>query len=980
MPNTVQLKKNGQIVYPITDVSCVMGLEEGAITEAVISWDGASTPVVANIPAGVVVTYNGTSYTGTLAASSSTVGIIYMVATGSNNVYDRYLTVASTPNYAWSNIGNTTIDLSTKADKSEVRQLEAKVVEKIGGDIDPSLSLEQGAIASVTGLDTTSTTRIRTANYITADKIRVATSGSKVYVMGYKEDGTFVSAVGWITTSQDVSISGVDKYRFTFAYSNDATITPEDFSGLNISIKAEYERDFATIEEVSGLETRIESDIYGKAGGVLHYVRSGIKYLYKTGITLKPVAGTSISSLTSNILSVAKLYLIPVSGALCVDYYGNQSSSGNGSFFVDSNGLVIDGFVIATDTQSKRQCLPVPSNAAFFLWSSVADSTDFCDIYFKTAKEHQTLNYVGKTSDGHTSGIYSTRNFFRLTAGKVYRVTLPSPLWDRPSLTVDTLFYYARYLNGSRLDLYSVTFAQSNRLPKYFDIIAEDNDYYEITIRASVGEEVTIYVDEIDPGTSDVDLSHYFTVGKYIDTTNGTQVESSGAANISFARNIPTLGKKYIDISAMVLLSTAASLERGYCFYDKDGNVLKTIRLGDIYVDENQRGTLNIKLPIPKGAAYFNATFWGYNQINTYPTVAANPYCVLTDKGFPSIKCIDGQFDTPLGFAPYDGTTGATMMGQDYATFIGQWEAIRTAYSDRVTRNLLGYATAAGDTSSPAEQDTTRPIYEYVVKPLPKNSLGSEEYATTTPNNTVKVLLCGGVHGAEKPSSTAVLEFMKNLLGYYPETKLDLSWVALSQNVEYHIIPCVNPYGYDNNDYTAARLNARGVNINRNFGHNWTNQSGNNTSDKGPSAYSELETVIVKNWILANKDAIIYVDNHTSYVSSSPKQGCYAYTYCPQVEHLYNSWLKTVSVLAQDKWPTIFSTNQYIGFNGYNNLATSISEAHFVNNIPFVATLEVNTAAGGNARGDAEQTILSTNQLANFVRFMIAWSRKRVLF
>ena len=127
MPNTVQLKRNGQIVYPITDVSCVMGLEEGAITEAILCWDGASTPVVADIPAGVVVTYNTTNYTGTLAASASTVGKIYMVATGTNNVYDRYMTFASGQNYSWQNIGNTTIDLSTYATQAELEQLEAKV-------------------------------------------------------------------------------------------------------------------------------------------------------------------------------------------------------------------------------------------------------------------------------------------------------------------------------------------------------------------------------------------------------------------------------------------------------------------------------------------------------------------------------------------------------------------------------------------------------------------------------------------------------------------------------------------------------------------------------------------------------------------------------------------------------------------------------------------------------------------------------------
>lgn len=47
----------------------------------IIAWDGNSTPTVGNIPAGVQVVYNGTTYTGTLAASSATPGAFYLVRT-----------------------------------------------------------------------------------------------------------------------------------------------------------------------------------------------------------------------------------------------------------------------------------------------------------------------------------------------------------------------------------------------------------------------------------------------------------------------------------------------------------------------------------------------------------------------------------------------------------------------------------------------------------------------------------------------------------------------------------------------------------------------------------------------------------------------------------------------------------------------------------------------------------------------------------
>ena len=99
----------------------------GAYEEA---WDGSSAPVVADIPAGVSVTYNSTSYTGTLAASASTVDKIYLVSDGNGN-YDRYVTVESSGTYSWKKVGTTAIPLSNYATESEVSQLRQEVT----GDI-----------------------------------------------------------------------------------------------------------------------------------------------------------------------------------------------------------------------------------------------------------------------------------------------------------------------------------------------------------------------------------------------------------------------------------------------------------------------------------------------------------------------------------------------------------------------------------------------------------------------------------------------------------------------------------------------------------------------------------------------------------------------------------------------------------------------------------------------------------------------------
>ena len=71
-------------------------LVSGGLT-FVVAWDGVSVPVVANIPAGATVTYQGQTYVGTLAASVNTKPNIYLVhsdttSTG-RDIYEEYVTV-----------------------------------------------------------------------------------------------------------------------------------------------------------------------------------------------------------------------------------------------------------------------------------------------------------------------------------------------------------------------------------------------------------------------------------------------------------------------------------------------------------------------------------------------------------------------------------------------------------------------------------------------------------------------------------------------------------------------------------------------------------------------------------------------------------------------------------------------------------------------------------------------------------------------
>ena len=84
----------------------------------VIAWDGTSAPTIANIPAGVKVTYNETTYTGTLAANNATPGAFYLVKSSTApssqtlDIYDEYVPIGSAGSKTWQKIGDTQLNLT----------------------------------------------------------------------------------------------------------------------------------------------------------------------------------------------------------------------------------------------------------------------------------------------------------------------------------------------------------------------------------------------------------------------------------------------------------------------------------------------------------------------------------------------------------------------------------------------------------------------------------------------------------------------------------------------------------------------------------------------------------------------------------------------------------------------------------------------------------------------------------------------------
>lgn len=137
------------------------------------------------------------------------------------------------------------------------------------------------------------------------------------------------------------------------------------------------------------------------------------------------------------------------------------------------------------------------------------------------------------------------------------------------------------------------------------------------------------------------------------------------------------------------------------------------------------------------------------------------------------------------------------------------------------------------------------------------------------------VIYMGGHHAREHLSVELPLMWAQYLVNEYRSGNARV--VALVQSRDIHIIPTVNPDGmeYDIHDgqYNMWRKNrvrnsngTYGVDLNRNYGYQWgTGGSSSNTTSEvymGPSPFSEVETIAMKNYIESHTNITTLLSLH----------------------------------------------------------------------------------------------------------------------
>lgn len=229
-------------VYDIKDAVARQAIAGGV--SFIIAWNGTSTPVVADIPAGVTVTYNGTTYTGTLAAADAQPGAFYLVNSLSepNNIYSEYVPVGAATK-TWEKLGDTTVDISdlgALAYKDNVTLNKGNGGNVLGASTtftaaSSSVSFSGGTTDKVLGSDATFTTTVTptTTNIkATASGAAVGADGTDTFVKSYPGTTSKLetTTVPNVTGNTDVSIPNVTgntsvpftDYSFTMGTGDDA--------------------------------------------------------------------------------------------------------------------------------------------------------------------------------------------------------------------------------------------------------------------------------------------------------------------------------------------------------------------------------------------------------------------------------------------------------------------------------------------------------------------------------------------------------------------------------------------------------------------------------------------------------------------------------------------------------------------------------------------------------------------------------------
>ncbi|PWV97429.1 zinc carboxypeptidase [Paenibacillus cellulosilyticus] len=304
-----------------------------------------------------------------------------------------------------------------------------------------------------------------------------------------------------------------------------------------------------------------------------------------------------------------------------------------------------------------------------------------------------------------------------------------------------------------------------------------------------------------------------------LSTTNGTNLDT----DVGCIRSVD-----YFSVSSKeivnVYLRDKENYHWAYFQYSLDGTYIKNnaYTRNDLHLESGYKYKILVrKYP----------TDYTTNVTSQLASIAAQLYITYNEKSYYfSPEPISGWFEAPVVSSFGSGNT--------IDAIYNMYDDLAAEHPDDISKSFLG------------NDSTGLPIYSYQFKgsEVKQRSSYSSFYTRSLP----KIIIATNIHGDEKASTYAIANLMKLIYTNWGSSPL-LEYLRF--NVQFVVVPIVNPYGFNN----VTRRNANGVDLNRNFDYRW-NAS---TDDyKGASAFSEVESQYIRTLITNNLDAMCFLDFH----------------------------------------------------------------------------------------------------------------------
>ncbi|NLY09306.1 MAG: DUF2817 domain-containing protein [Tissierellia bacterium] len=520
---------------------------------------------------------------------------------------------------------------------------------------------------------------------------------------------------------------------------------------------------------------------------------------------------------------------------------------------------------------------------------------------------------TGDLSDNETyqvSGFIEVRPNETITSVKIIRITFydsskeyisdvnnNSPNQDTPLTTaVPNNAYYMRI---STLNNYNKV-AQINRgnvllpyeewyTPYLVDIKA--NDLNDEIIENKHVKNNTISVDKVDfiQRSTNIFNINIVTKGFHISSSDGSLVENPDYNSSDYIEINPSTDYSYYGFNAVA-------------YYDSDKRFIQRIHLS--YNGQTATSPSNAKYIRvhyqPKAEYYpkqinesssllpyedFYSTFSEGSGLSRLNPIITEGRIDASDRYMMDVP-IDGIFTTNEVYSDYTDFSNST--ASDVYTM---FDNLMAQYPNYITKELLGY------------EATGLPIYVYYLNPEFPNA----SVATKVP----KIFLTCGVHGKEKASTLVTYLLIKQMCEKWDEYPL---LEALRFNVKFIIIPVSNPWGWNN----FSRTNSNGVDINRNFPHEWYQGVEGTNTYGGAAPLSELESQYIKSVFDNNNDIVIMYDFHNFHTDSNGDYFLWVPTASGvYVQHMAQNLFSRLTRKWKKEYP--FIPDNY--FAGYTNTA-----------------------------------------------------------